>query len=114
MTGPEKPAGAAQAAVYAGGLRGRPSQMPGPTAVPDQTALHGAAERGYTAFVKFLAENGADVQAKDASGRTPLDLAKGVGVAGVRQPNREPYPETVAFLESLVAANAKGSAAKGN
>ena len=48
--------------------------------MPHQTALHGAAERGFTPFVKFLAENGADLQAKDANGRTALDLAKGVGV----------------------------------
>ena len=34
----------------------------------------------------------------------PLDLAKGVGVAGVRQPAGEPFPETVALLESLMAA----------
>ena len=61
-------------------------------------------ERGFTPIVKFLAENGADVQAKDANGRTPLDLAKGVGVAGVRQAAREPFPETVALLESLMAA----------
>ena len=72
--------------------------------MPHQTALHGAAERGFTAFVKFLAENGADLQAKDANGRTALDLAKGVGVAGVRQAAREPFPETVALLESLMAA----------
>ena len=32
-----------------------------PNAVPDQTALHGAAQRGYTPFVKFLVEHGADL-----------------------------------------------------
>jgi ankyrin repeat protein len=36
----------------------RGSQMPSPFAVPHQTALHGAAARGFTAFVKFLAANG--------------------------------------------------------
>ena len=72
--------------------------------MPHQTALHGAAEKGFTPFVKFLAENGADIQAKDANGRTPLDLAKGIGVAGVRQAAGEPFPETVALIESLVAA----------
>jgi len=72
--------------------------------VPHQTALHGAAERGFTSFVKFLAENGADLQAKDADGRTPLDLARGVGRAGVRGPAPEPFPETAALLESLMAA----------
>ena len=92
-----------QAARFAVALR-RPSQMPSPSAVPHQTALHGAAERGFTPFVKFLAENGADLQAKDASGRTALDLAKGVGVQGVRQAAGEPFPETVALLESLMAA----------
>ena len=72
------------------------SQMPSAAAVPHQTALHGAAERGFTPFVKFLAENGADLQAKDANGRTALDLAKGVGVpvfAGSRASrSRKPSP----------------------
>jgi ankyrin repeat protein len=96
--------GTSQAAAFAVSLRGRPSQVPSPFAVPDQTALHGAAQRGLTAFVKFLAENGADLQAKDASGRTALDLAKGVGVAGVRQAQGEGFPETAALIESLMAA----------
>jgi ankyrin repeat protein len=98
------PEGASQAAAYAINLRGRPSQIPSPSAVPDQTALHGAAERGLTPIVKFLAEHGADLQAKDASGRTALDLARGVGVRGVRQAQGEPFPETAALLESLMAA----------
>ena len=72
--------------------------------MPHQSALHGAAERGYAALVKFLAEHGADLSAKDASGRTALDLAKGVGVPGVRQAAGEGFPETVALLESLMAA----------
>ena len=91
-------------AVAASGRGGRPSQMPSASAVPHQTALHGAAERGFTPFVKFLAEHGADVQAKDASGRTALDLAKGIGVPGVRQAAGEPFPDTAALLESLMAA----------
>jgi uncharacterized protein len=88
------PEGTSQAAAFAAGLR-RPSQVPSASAVPHQTALHGAAERGFTPLVKFLAENGADVRTKDATGRTPLDLAKA---------SREPFPETVALLESLTAA----------
>ncbi|MBM3819930.1 MAG: hypothetical protein FJW14_13070 [Acidimicrobiia bacterium] len=97
------PEGTSAAAAFAISLRGRPSQVPSPNAVPHQTALHGAAERGYNAFVKFLVERGADLQAKDALGRTPLDLAKGIGVAGVRQAAGEPFPETVALIESLLA-----------
>jgi ankyrin repeat protein len=94
--------GLSQAAQFAVSLR-RPTQVPSPFAVPHQTAIHGAAERGFTPFVKFLAEHGADLQAKDASGRTPLDLAKGVGVPGVRQAAGEPHPETVALIEKLLA-----------
>jgi hypothetical protein len=92
-------------AVAAGGRGGgRGSQMPSAFAVPHQTALHGAAERGFTSFVKFLVENGADLEAKDANGRTALDLARGVGVPGVRTAAREPFPETVALIESLMKA----------
>lgn len=89
----------AQAAVGAGR---RGSQMPSALAVPHQTALHGAAERGFNAFIEFLVANGADLQAKDANGRTPLDLAKGVGGAG--RGAAESFPKTVALLESLMAA----------
>lgn len=100
---PVVPTGASAAAEYGIRLRGRPSQVPSPRAVPDQTALHGAAERGDAQVVKFLVENGADLQAKDASGRTPLDLAKGIGVPGVRQTTSQGYPETVALIQSLMA-----------
>jgi ankyrin repeat protein len=93
---------ASQRAAAGAGRRG--SQVPSPFAVPHQTALHGAAERGLNAFVEFLVANGADLQVKDASGRTPLDLAKGIGVAGIRQAAGEPFPKTVALIESLMAA----------
>jgi uncharacterized protein len=94
-----------RAAAGAGGRGGRRgSQVPSPFAVPHQTALHGAAARGFTAFVEFLAANGADLQAKDADGRTPLDLARGAGGGGRGGPAPEPLPKTVALLESLMAA----------
>ena len=73
----------ADGAVEPGGIADRPAAVPArcraPLAVPHQTALHGAAQRGFTPFVKFLAEHGADLQAKDANGRTALDLARGAG-----------------------------------
>jgi ankyrin repeat protein len=103
------PEGTSQAASYAISLRSRPSQVPSAAAVPHQTALHGAAERGFTPFVKFLVDHGADMQVKDAAGRTALDLAKGVGVPGVRQAVGEGFPETAKLLESLMAATASSS-----
>ena len=102
LTEPRPPANAANSNIRYAIRRG--SQMPSPLAVPNQTALHGAAERGFNPCVEFLVANGADLQAKDASGRTALDLAKGIGVAGVRGAAAEPFPKTVALLESLMAA----------
>jgi acetylornithine/succinyldiaminopimelate/putrescine aminotransferase len=54
--------------------------------------------------VKFLAEHGADLQMKDANGRTALDLAKGIGVPGVKQAASDGFPETVTLLESLTTS----------
>ena len=95
---------AAATAAARSGRGGRASQVPSATAVPHQTALHGAAERGYTPVVKFLAEHGADLQMKDANGRTALDLAKGIGVPGVKQAASDGFPETVTLLESLTTS----------
>jgi ankyrin repeat protein len=79
----------------------RGSQVPSANAVPNQTALHGAAEHGFDKFIEFLVANGADLTAKDASGRTPLDVARGAG--GVRG-GADAFPKTVALLESLMQA----------
>jgi ankyrin repeat protein len=75
--------------------RGR--QVPSPRAVPHQTALHGAAQRGLTYVVEFLAAHGADLNAADANGRTALQLA----LAG-----QEPQVETAEALEKLIAGSA--------
>jgi len=81
----------------------RGSQMPSANAVPNQTALHGAAEHGFDKFIEFLVAHGADLTAKDANGRTPLDVARG---AGGQRGGADAFPKTVALLESLM--NAKG------
>jgi ankyrin repeat protein len=77
----------------------RGSQMPGANALPNQTALHGAAEHGFDKFIEFLVANGADLTAKDAGGRTPLDVARGAGGA---RGGADAFPKTVALLESLM------------
>jgi hypothetical protein len=79
----------------------RGSQMPSVNAKLDQTALHGAAEHGFDKFIEFLVANGADLTVKDASGRTPLDVARGAG--GTRG-GADAFPKTVALLESLMKA----------
>jgi ankyrin repeat protein len=77
----------------------RGSQMPSASALPHQTALHGAAEHGFDKFIEFLVAHGADMQAKDAFGRTPLDTARG---AGGQRGGADAFPKTVTLLESLM------------
>ena len=83
--------------------RGR--QVPSPRAVPHRTALHGAAMKGFNPIVEFLVANGADLYAKDANGRTPLDLAKGDYQEAFLRQAAEPQAETVKLLERLMAKN---------
>jgi uncharacterized protein len=70
--------------------RGR--QVPSPQAVPHHTALHGAAARGFTSIVQLLLAHGADPDARDANGRTALELA-------------QPHQDTVELLERFMAGN---------
>lgn len=72
-----------------------------------QTALHGAALWGWNEFVKLLASNGANLQAKDKAGLTALDIAMGKSGGTGRQglSRGEPRPETAALLQELMAAN---------
>jgi ankyrin repeat protein len=64
------------------------------------TALHGAAFRGWNAGVQTLVDKGANLDAKDKQGRTPLNWADGVyrggGIAPVRQLH------TIALFEQLM------------
>jgi hypothetical protein len=71
-----------------------------------QTALHFAVQSGDS-LVKYLAEKGATLDLKDRQGRTPLDVALGVGVrgrAGGPAPERD---STVRLLRALMAATSK-------
>lgn len=85
--------------------RGR--QVPGAHAVPHRMAIHGAAVRGFTYVVEFLAAHGADLEAKDADGKTPLDLAMGRYTEVFLRQAAEPHVETVELLERLIAEKRK-------
>ena len=61
------------------------------------TALHGAAMMGSNAVVQFLIEQGADVNARNAIGWTPLMIAEGVFVANTEKA----WPATAALLREL-------------
>ncbi|HLF10168.1 MAG TPA: ankyrin repeat domain-containing protein [Gammaproteobacteria bacterium] len=87
--------------------RGR--QVPSPRAVPHRTALHGAAMKGFDSIVEFLAANGADLNAKDANGRTPLDLAMGNYEEAFLRQSAEPHVETAELLKTLMAASSAQS-----
>ena len=79
----------------------RGSQMPSANAVPNQTALHGAAEHGFDKYIEFLVANGADLTAKDVNGRTAFEVARGAG--GLRG-GADSFPSTVALLDKLMKA----------
>jgi ankyrin repeat protein len=89
--------------------RGR--QVPSLRAKPHRTALHGAAMKGFNTIVEFLAANGADLNAKDANGRTPLDLAMGRYEENFLRQAAEPHVETVELIQKLLAASAPATAA---
>jgi ankyrin repeat protein len=63
------------------------------------TPLHHAASRGDNDLIRYLVSKGADVKAVSRGGQTTVDLANGP-VQRV-----QPFPETVALLESLGAKN---------
>ena len=67
------------------------------------TALHGAAKKGWTKVVAFLAKNGAELQVADASGKTPLDYAEGKYKPSFLDAPPEPFEDTVALLKKLIS-----------
>ncbi len=71
-------------------------------------AVHGAANRGSDDIIRWLAENGAQLDIADKVGRTAVDWAHGVFLATHPPVDR---PETVALIESLLAQQSAGSTA---
>lgn len=74
------------------------------------TAVHSAVQRGAQKVVRFLAEHGAKLDMKNKQGRTPLDIAMGVGAAGGGRGNGQrgrgnagPSPAMADLLKSFIA-----------
>ncbi len=65
-------------------------------------AIHGAANRGSTEIVQWLAQHGARLHVADAQGRTPLAWAHGVFLATHPPVDK---PETASVIEKLLAAS---------
>jgi ankyrin repeat protein len=63
-------------------------------------AIHGAANRGANEIIRYLVEQGADLDAMDNEKRTPLVWAQGVFLA-THPPEKK--PETIALLQELQA-----------
>ena len=60
----------------------------------------------FTSIVELLVAKGADMHAKDANGRTPIELAMGRYEQDFLHQAAEPRVETVALLEKQMAASA--------
>jgi uncharacterized protein len=78
------------------------------------TPLHEAARWGWNDVVRFLVDHGADLQAKDNRGMTPVDSAMGKAGGNSRGGQRiDVHEDTAALLKQLIAAaGAKPPAAR--
>ncbi|XP_076656459.1 transient receptor potential cation channel subfamily A member 1 homolog [Halictus rubicundus] len=86
------------------------NNLPSPECL-DRTALHQAAKNNHSEVVKLLVEVGADVNAKDERGCTPLLLA------GSREEIRKDATEMSKFVDivkTLVSANASATVYRPN
>jgi ankyrin repeat protein len=67
-----------------------------------ETAMHGAAVRGADLIVQFLADKGAKLDVKNKAGRTPYQLAMGIG--GVANTGGGAHNSTGELIQKLMAA----------
>jgi ankyrin repeat protein len=77
-----------------------------------QTALHAAAQAGQDKIVEFLIAKGANVNAKDQRGNTPLDSALGNagGSGGFDGSRKDVHESTATLLKKAGAQVGKGAA----
>jgi hypothetical protein len=75
------------------------------------TALHSAAMQGWDETLKLLVVKGAELEAPDAKGLTPIDYASGRYERAFLSPEPRPHPETITLLRDYVV-KATGRAPK--
>ena len=66
------------------------------------TAVHFAAQSGFNSVVKLLASKGAPLNQKDKQGRTPVDVANGVGGRGRAGGPPVIHKDTAALIQQLI------------
>ncbi len=78
-----------------------------------QTALHAASQFGFDKVVAYLAAHGANVNAKDRNGYTPLDSARGEagGSGGFDGSRKDVHESTAALLTKLGGTKGGGPVA---
>ena len=69
-----------------------------------QTALHSAAAHGWSETVKFLVAKGAELEAEEAQGLTPIDYAAGRYSRAFLEPEPKNWAETVSLLRGYIVA----------
>ena len=67
------------------------------------TTVHFAAQSGFNSVVTFLASKGAPLDQKDKQGRTPVDVANGVGGRGRAGGPPVVHKDTAALIQQLIA-----------
>jgi ankyrin repeat protein len=70
-----------------------------------ESAVFGAAQKGWDEIVQYLADHGARLNDKDSKGLTPVDAANGLaGGLGFDNTTGDVHESTVALLKKLIAA----------
>lgn len=70
-----------------------------------ETALFGAAQKGWDQVVQYLADQGATLDVRDKKGLTPVDAAMGqAGGLGFDNSTGDVHESTAALLKKLIAA----------
>ena len=71
-----------------------------PACYKGETVMHGAALRGWVKLAELLKEAGADLDATDADGKTPLDYAMGRYRMGFLENPPAPKPKVAEALRA--------------